>query len=167
MISKKIIQKCKLIKLVINDVDGVLTDGGMYYSEKGEILKKFNTKDGMGIELLHNASIKTIFVTGENSKIVKIRARKVKADDCYINIKQKEKIFSKICKKYNVKPVNVAYIGDDVNDLKIMNLVGLTACPSDAEKQIKLISDFECKKNGGKGAFREFTNIILDNTINS
>ena len=99
MTSKKIIQKCKLIKLVITDVDGVLTDGGMYYSDKGEILKKFNTKDGMGIELLHNASIKTIFVTGENSKIVKMRAKKVKADECYINIKQKEKIFSKICKK--------------------------------------------------------------------
>ena len=167
MISKKIIQKCKLIKLVISDVDGVLTDGGMYYSEKGEIMKKFNTKDGMGIELLHKASIKTIFVTGENSKIVEKRAAKVNADDCYINIKQKEKIFSKICKKYKVKPSNVAYIGDDVNDLKIMHLVGLTGCPSDAEKQIKLISDYQCKKDGGNGAYREFANIILDNTINS
>ena len=94
MISKKIIQKCKLIKLVITDVDGVLTDGGMYFSEKGELLKKFNARDGMGVELLHKASIKTIFLTGENSKIVKIRAKKVNADDCHINIKQKEKIFS-------------------------------------------------------------------------
>ena len=162
MISKKIIQKCKLIKLVITDVDGVLTDGGMYYSEKGELLKKFNAKDGMGVELLHKASIKTIFLTGENSKIVKIRAKKVKADDCHINIKQKDKIFSEICKKFNVKPFNVAYIGDDVNDLKIMSRVGLTACPSDAQKQIKLISDLKCEKEGGKGAFREFVNAILD-----
>ena len=162
MISKKIIQKCKLIKLVITDVDGVLTDGGMYFSEKGELFKKFNTKDGMGVELLHKASIKTVFLTGENSKIVKIRAKKVNADDCHINIKQKEKIFSEICKKFNVKPLNVAYIGDDVNDLKIMSCVGLTACPSDAQKQIKLISDLKCEREGGKGAFREFANVILD-----
>ena len=167
MITKKILNKGKSIKLVITDVDGVLTDGGMYYSEKGEIMKKFNTKDGMGIELLHKASIKTVFLTGENSNIVERRAKKVNADACYINIKQKEKIFPKICKKFNVLPSDVAYIGDDLNDLKIMNLVGLTACPSNAEKEIQLISDYKCKKNGGKGAFREFTNIILDNTINS
>tara|TARA_Y100000741_G_scaffold219982_1_gene167649 strand:+ start:218 stop:715 length:498 start_codon:yes stop_codon:yes gene_type:complete len=162
MISKKIIQKCKLIKLVITDVDGVLTDGGMYYSEKGELLKKFNTRDGMGVELLHKASIKTIFLTGENSKIVKIRAKKVKADDCHINIKQKEKILSKICKKFNVKSSDIAYIGDDINDLKIMNLVGLTACPSDAQEKIKSISNLKCKKAGGNGVFREFVEIILN-----
>ena len=156
-----------IVKLFLSDVDGTLTDGGMYYSEKGEILKKFNTKDGMGIELLHNTSIKTIFVTGENSKIVKKRAKKVNADDCYINIKQKEKIFSSICRKFNVKPSNIAYIGDDVNDLKIMKLVGLTACPSDADNQIKLISDLKCKKSGGNGVFREFANVILDCVINS
>lgn len=162
MNKKQLESKCKNVKLVITDVDGVLTDGGMYYSEKGELLKKFNTKDGMGVELLHQASIKTVFVTGENSKIAKSRAKKVKADGCHINIKQKEKIFSEICKKFNVKPSNVAYIGDDVNDLKIMNLVGLTACPSDAQKQIKLISDLKCEKEGGKGVFREFANVILD-----
>ena len=162
MNKKQLQSKCKKIKLVITDVDGVLTDGGMYYSEKGELFKKFNTKDGMGVELLHKASIKTVFLTGENSKIVKIRAKKVNADDCHINIKQKEKIFSEICKKFNVKPLNVAYIGDDVNDLKIMSCVGLTACPSDAQKQIKLISDLKCEREGGKGAFREFANVILD-----
>ena len=162
MNKKQLESKCKNVKLVITDVDGVLTDGGMYFSEKGELLKKFNARDGMGVELLHKASIKTIFLTGEDSKIVKIRAKKVKADDCHINIKQKEKIFSGICKKFNVKPSNVAYIGDDINDLKIMSCVGLTACPSDAQKQIKLISDLKCEKEGGKGAFREFANVILD-----
>ena len=167
MITKKILNKGKSIKLVITDVDGVLTDGGMYYSEKGEIMKKFNTKDGMGIELLHKASIKTVFLTGENSNIVERRAKKVNADACYINIKQKEKIFPKICKKFNVLPSDVAYIGDDLNDLKIMNLVGLTACPSNAEKEIQLISDYKCKKSGGNGVFREFANILLDDVINS
>jgi len=163
MTLKKILEKCKLIRLVITDVDGVLTDGGMYYSEKGEILKKFNTKDGMGIELLHKFSIKTTFLTSENSKIVKARAKKVKADHCLINIKQKEKMLSTICKKFNVKPENIAYIGDDVNDLKIMKLVGLSASPSDATKPVKLISDLKCKKNGGDGAFREFVDFILEN----
>ena len=84
MITKKLLNKCKLIKLVITDVDGVLTDGGMYYSDKGEILKKFNTRDGMAVELLHRFSIKTVFLTGENSKIAKIRAKKVNADYCYL-----------------------------------------------------------------------------------
>ena len=162
MNTKQIKSKCKKIKLIITDVDGVLTDGGMYYSKEGEIMKKFNTRDGMAVELLHKTSIKTVFLTGENSKIVKIRAKKVKADDCHINIKQKEKILSKICEKFNVESSNVAYIGDDINDLKIMKLVGLTACPSDAEKKIKLISDLQCKKDGGKGAFREFVEIILN-----
>ena len=90
MIPKKIIQKCRRIKVVITDVDGVLTDGGMYFSEKGELLKKFNTRDGMAIELLHKFSIKSIFLTGENSKIVKARASKVRVDECYVNIKRKE-----------------------------------------------------------------------------
>ena len=88
-------------------------------------------------------------------------------NSCYINIKQKEKIFPKICKKFNVLPSDVAYIGDDLNDLKIMNLVGLTACPSNAEKEIQLISDYKCKKSGGNGVFREFANILLDDVINS
>ena len=86
MTSKKISDKCKKIKLVITDVDGVLTDGGMYYSEKGELLKKFNARDGMGVELLHKILIKTVFLTSENSKIAKARAKKVKADHCYIGI---------------------------------------------------------------------------------
>ncbi len=161
MNNKQLQLKCKKIKLVITDVDGVLTDGGMYYSKDGEIMKKFNTKDGMGVEILHKALINTIFLTGENSTIVKKRAKKVNADACYVNIKEKEKIFTDICKKFNVKPSNVAYIGDDVNDLKIMKIVGLTACPADAQKEIKLISDVHCKNDGGRGVFREFAEFIL------
>ena len=166
MKKTKLPQKLKLIKLVITDVDGVLTDGGMYYSENGEILKKFNTKDGMGIELLHKSSIKTIFLTGENTKIAKIRAKKVKADYCYINIKEKEKMLKKICDRFNVKPENIGYIGDDINDLKIMKRIGFSASPFDAEKSVRSISDFKCKKRGGEGAFREFVDIILNSNIN-
>ena len=161
MISKKIIQKCKSIKLVITDVDGVLTDGGMYYSEKGEIIKKFNTRDGMAVELLRKFSIKTIFLTGENSKIAKMRAKKVNADYCYINIKDKDALLPKICKKFCVKPENIAYIGDDINDLKIMKHVSLSGSPIDANKSIRIISDLKCKNLGGSGVFREFTDFIL------
>ena len=160
MASKKILQKCKKIKLVITDVDGVLTDGGMYYSEKGEILKKFHARDGKGVELLHNILIKTVFLTSENSKIAKARAKKVKADHCYINIKRKETMLSTICKRFRVKPSNIAYIGDDVNDIKIMKLVGLSAVPSNGTKEAKSVSDFKCKTKGGDGAFREFSDLI-------
>tara|TARA_B100001540_G_C15602441_1_gene549208 strand:+ start:278 stop:796 length:519 start_codon:yes stop_codon:yes gene_type:complete len=166
MIAKKFLNKCKSIKLVITDVDGVLTDGGMYYSDKGEILKKFNTRDGMAVELLHKFSIKTIFLTSENSKIAKSRAKKVKADFCYINIKDKYELLPEICKKFHVKPDNIAYIGDDINDLKIMKHVSLSASPKDANENIRIISDLKCKKSGGSGVFREFADFILVNGYN-
>ena len=157
MISKK----CKKIKMLITDVDGVLTDGGMYYSEKGEVLKKFNAKDGMGVEILKNNGIKTVFLTRENSKIVRLRGKKVKADGIYINISFKERELLKICKKFNVLPNEVAYIGDDINDITIISKVGLSACPNDAVKDVKQKSDYICKLNGGEGVFREFAELIL------
>ena len=99
--NQKIIKLCKKIKLVITDVDGVLTDGGMYYSDKGEIMKKFNTKDGMGVELLLKNNIKTILMTKENSIIAKKRGKKINAVATYINVKNKEEELDKICKKFN------------------------------------------------------------------
>ena len=161
MNTKDIRLKCKKIKLVITDVDGVLTDGGMYYSEEGEVLKKFNTKDGMGVELLHKASIKTIFLTKENSKTVKTRGKKVKADAVYINISFKEKELLNICKKFKITPIQIAYIGDDVNDIKIMNKVGFSACPNDAIKDIKQNSDYISNLCGGNGVFRDIAELIL------
>tara|TARA_Y100000996_G_C22528091_1_gene645296 strand:+ start:1217 stop:1705 length:489 start_codon:yes stop_codon:yes gene_type:complete len=154
-------KKCKKIKLLITDVDGVLTDGGMYYSEKGEVLKKFNTKDGMGVEILRNHGIKTVFLTKENSKIARLRGKKVNVDGVYVNIVFKEKELLKICKKFNVTPDEIAYIGDDINDIKIISKVGLSACPNDAVKDVKQRSDYLCKLNGGEGVFREFVELIL------
>ena len=123
MTAKKILEKCKLIKLVITDVDGVLTDGGMYYSEKGEILKKFNAKDGMGVEILSQYKIKTILLTRENSNIVKKRGSKIKTAATYIGILNKKSQLKKISKKFKVPLTRIAYIGDDLNDLEIMKLV--------------------------------------------
>ena len=161
MTAKKILEKCKLIKLVITDVDGVLTDGGMYYSEKGEILKKFNAKDGMGVEILSQYKIKTILLTRENSNIVKKRGRKIKTAATYIGILNKKSQLKKISKKFKVPLTRIAYIGDDLNDLEIMKLVGFAAMPSDGIKDLRKIVYYVCKNNGGHGAFREIADLIV------
>ena len=153
-------EKIDVIKLVITDVDGVLTDGGMYYNNDGEYMKKFNTKDSMGMELLLENGIKTIFLTREDSKIVKERVKKIAIVDLYSGIMKKEEIIPEILEKYSVSLQEIAYIGDDLNDLEIMKSVGFCATPSDGNKVIKDISDYICELEGGKGAFREFADLI-------
>ena len=154
-------KKCKKIKLVITDVDGVLTDGGMYYSEKGEIMKKFNAKDGMGVELLLQNNIKTVLLTRENSKIVKKRGLKIKAASTITGIQKKELHLETICRKFRVLPKEIAYIGDDINDIEISKLVGLSVSPLDGVTQFKKNVDYICKNKGGNGAFREFVDLII------
>jgi len=157
----KIDYKLKKIKLVLTDVDGVLTDGGMYYSESGESMKKFNTRDSMGMELLLKYKIKTIFITRENSKIVKKRVKKIAIVELYSGILDKKKILSEILIKYHVKNNEIAYIGDDVNDIEIMKSIGFSATPSDGNYKVKKISDYICNTKGGQGAFREFSDLII------
>ena len=159
--KKKILEKLKKIRLLISDVDGVLTDGGMYYSEKGEILKKFNAKDGMGVEILLRSKVKTILLTRENSSIVKKRGAKIKAAATYIGTFNKELQLHKICKKFQVSPTEIAYIGDDLNDSEIMKLVGFAATPLDGIKDLRKIVDYVCRNNGGNGAFREIADLIV------
>ena len=152
---------CKKINIVITDVDGVLTDGGMYYSDKGELLKKFNTRDGMGFELLRKAKIKTIIITREKSKMVKERGKKIKANNVFLGILRKEELLEEICKKNKVLPENIAYIGDDINDQKIIQKVGLSFTPHDGMKIIKKNVDYICKMKGGEGVFREVADLII------
>ena len=159
--KKYIIAKCSSIKLIITDVDGVLTDGGMYYSEKGESFKKFNTRDGMGVELLRNHKIPVVIITGENSKIVVKRAKKLLIKDVFIGIKKKELLLSKICKKYDINKNNIAYIGDDINDLEILKQIGFSACPADGISIIKKNTDYICKSKGGEGVLREIADLII------
>ena len=154
-------KKCKKIKLVLTDVDGVLTDGGMYYSEKGEIFKKFNTRDGMAVELLRDNKIPVIFITREKSKIVLQRAKKLSVQETFIGVKNKELLLPKICKKYRIKDYNIAYVGDDINDLEIMRKVGFSASPNDGISIIKRNSDYVCKLKGGEGVLREIADLIL------
>lgn len=160
MVSK-IQNKLKKIKLVLTDIDGVLTDGGMYYSETGEFMKKFNTRDSMGMELLLNYKIKTVFVTQENSKIVKKRVKKIRIVDLYSGILDKKRILPEILANYDVKSNEIAYIGDDVNDIDIMKSVGFSATPLDGNYEVKKISDYICNVKGGEGAFREMSDLII------
>jgi len=163
--TKKFKKKCEQIKLVLSDVDGVLTDGGMFYSKNGEEFKKFNTKDGMGVELLQKNGITTIFLTKENSKISRSRAKKLNTK-IYLGIQNKEKKLKDICKILKIKPQNIAYIGDDVNDASIMKLVGFSASPNDSVSEVKKIANYVCQNKGGEGAFREFADLIIKNKSN-
>ena len=136
--SESLKSKCKKIKLVLTDVDGVLTDGGRYYSEKGEIVKRFHVRDGMGINILLRNGIKI-----------------------------KEKELEKICKYYKILPNEIAFIGDDVNDVKLMKKIGFSVTPSDGILQAKKIANYICKSSGGNGALREMIDLILKEKFSS
>lgn len=162
VLSKRISQP--QIKLFLSDVDGTLTDGGMYYSEKGDELKKFNTRDGMGFQLLREAGIKTGIITSENTEIVANRAKKLKIDFLVQGKRNGGKLAAvqEICDQLGITLNEVAYIGDDINCRELLEAVGLAACPSDAEDIIKQVQFMHVLcKNGGKGCVREFINFIL------
>lgn len=156
--------KIKKIKLFITDVDGVLTDTGMYYSEKGDELKKFNTRDGKGIERLREKGIKVGIITSEDTKIVDDRAKKLKVDFLFQGRKDGGKLEAAIemCKKIGIGLNEVAYIGDDLNDLSIIEKVGFSACPADAIELVNSQVDYTCYKKGGKGCVREVAELIIN-----
>jgi len=145
----------KNIKMIIMDCDGCLTDGGMYYSENGDELKKFNTKDGMEIARIHGEGIITGIITGETMKLNQRRADKLHMDFIKHGVKDKLAEFNQVCADYNVLPEEVLYIGDDVNDIPAMKKAGLCACPADAVKEVLNIADYIARKNGGNGAVRD------------
>ena len=159
--KKQLENKLKKIKLVITDVDGVLTDGGMYYTKDGDIMKRFHARDGMGITLLRNVGIHTIILTKEQTVMVKKWSKKMNVKQLLDGIKNKELELNKICKQNNVLSNEIAYIGDDVNDQKLLEKVGLGVTPNDGIVSLKKISDYVCLKNGGNGAFRELADLIL------
>jgi 3-deoxy-D-manno-octulosonate 8-phosphate phosphatase (KDO 8-P phosphatase) len=159
--KKSMITKMQQIKIVLTDVDGVLTDGGMYYSKDGDVMKRFFTRDGMGVTLLRKMDIPTVIVTKEKNEIIEQWAKKMKIDKLFDGVLNKESILSKIETDFKVLPSEVAYIGDDINDLGLLKLVGLSAVPNDAILEAKEISSYQCKQNGGYGAFRELADQII------
>ncbi|HAR62809.1 MAG TPA: acylneuraminate cytidylyltransferase [Candidatus Margulisbacteria bacterium] len=151
----------KGVKLVAVDVDGVLTDSGMYYDETGKELKKFNTRDGKGIELLRERGIKTAIITGESSTITDYRAQKIKADFVYKGIQDKGAVICELALLTGIDRAAIAYIGDDLNDLSAFQCVGISVCPADAVESIKTQADLVLSKNGGQGVVRELADLIL------
>jgi len=162
--SEFVNQKKTTIKLFITDIDGTLTDGGMYYSENGDELKKFNTRDGMGLQMLREAGIKTAIITSEDRQLNQRRAEKLKVD--YIRQGKvnggKVAVAQEIVNEMGITMQEVAYIGDDVNCIELLSQVGIAACPDDACDRVKGIpAIFVMKKKGGDGCVREFVEKIL------
>lgn len=159
------VPKGKPIRLVVTDVDGVLTDSGMYYSETGDELKKFNTRDGKGFALLRNAGIQTAIVTSEDTKIVERRAKKIKADFLYQGVTDKVSAIKELSKKLSISMEEIAMIGDDLNDKEALSIVGFSACPQDAVSEIRDTVDYICSTKGGKGCLREVCNLIRAESV--
>ncbi len=160
--SKQIfIRKSKKIKLVATDIDGVWTNAKMYYTENGEFMKSFSTYDGMATSLLMNEGIDVAILTSEKSEIVKARAKKLGIKYVYIN--EKEKLFRMeyLCNRLNISMNEVAYIGDDINDLEVLQQVGISAMPCTSPILDKVNPDYITKKSGGDGAFREFADLLI------
>jgi 3-deoxy-D-manno-octulosonate 8-phosphate phosphatase (KDO 8-P phosphatase) len=163
MSENQLLVSAAQIKLLLTDVDGVLTDNGVYYSEIGEVMKRFSIRDGMGVERLRKlAGIDTGIITGELSPSVARRAEKLHISELHLGVKDKLGRLSEIMRRLHLQWEEIAYIGDDVNDLEVMGKAGVTACPADAMPQVSSIVDYHCKAKGGHGAFREFAEWLIE-----
>ena len=151
------------IKILFMDVDGVLTDGGMYYSDKGEVLKKFNTRDGMGIQLARENGILPVILTRETSQIVRRRAEKLQVKEVHIGVEDKLKTAAEILSRYNLCFEDAAFIGDDINDIPLLQKVGISFCPADAIETVRRTVRHVCEKEGGRGVVREVVDSLLCN----
>lgn len=144
------------------DVDGTLTDGSLFYSSEGEAFKKFNALDGMGIMLMHSNNIETAFITSKDSQIAKKRAEVLNVKHIYIGCWEKAKALQDICLKMGITADEVAYIGDDINDLDALEYAGFSALPANGFDSLKSKVDYICKSKGGEGAVREICEMILE-----
>ena len=157
----EIMARARRIKLVLTDCDGVLTDGGVYYSERGEEMKRFNIRDGMGVERLRQRGVVTGIVTGEISPSVAKRAAKLQITELHLGIKDKATLLASILARLGLLAEEVAFIGDDTNDVEVLGLVGLAACPGDATVFARQVSHYHCTAFGGHGCFRELAELII------
>ncbi len=151
----------KNIKLVGTDIDGVWTDARMYYSTEGDMMKSFSTYDGMGVKLLREAGIPLLIMTGEDTKIVAKRAEKLGIERIFQGEDEKLNRLNKVCSELNISLDEVAYIGDDVNDLDVLKAVGLSAMPPNSPILNQFTPDYLTTRSGGDGAFRDFVDFIL------
>ncbi len=143
------------------DVDGVLTDAGMYYGPDGEVLKKFNTRDGLGLARVRAAGVAVAIISGEDSAIVHARAAKLKIDDVFSGVANKLAVVQDLCERKRVELDDVAYVGDDLNDLSAMECVGLACAVADAADRVIAVADYVTQRRGGDGAVREVCELII------
>lgn len=161
--GKALLDKVSQIRIVLTDCDGVLTDGGVYYGAEGEVLKKFNIRDGMGVERLRDLrGIVTGIITGEASPSVLKRAAKLRIEEVHLSVKDKLSCVKDLAARHGLSLDRIAYIGDDVNDLEVLMAVGLSACPADAQPSVRKVCNYICNADGGMGAFREFAELIIE-----
>lgn len=150
------------IKLFVTDVDGTLTDGSMYYTVSGEYMKRFNTKDGMGLGMLKDTGIEVAIVTSESSDIALRRAEKLNIDHVYVGVRNKLRQVNLLCSEIGVTLAETAYVGDDLNDLEVMKCVGLSFSVRDANAAVVKLANVNLKTRGGDGAVREAVEWILE-----
>lgn len=163
--AKKDNKNSKPIKLFVTDCDGCLTDNGMYYSENGDELKKFSTLDGLGFGLLHGAGIASAIITGEDTQLVKRRAEKLKIQHLHMGIKDKLPVLKEIINELGITLDEVAYVGDDINDIEVMKHVGLSFSVPNARIEAKQVADIVVSTKGGEGAVREAIEYVLQSRI--
>lgn len=151
-----------LPKLILTDIDGVWTDGGMFYDQTGNEWKKFNTYDSAGVLFCHQNNIPVGIITGEDTEIVSRRAIKLKVDYIFQGVNNKLDVALNLCEKLNININEIAYIGDDINDIELLKVAGIAGCPNNSPIKNKLKFQIITEKNGGEGAFREFVEKILN-----
>lgn len=151
----------KLPKLILTDIDGVWTDGGMYYDQTGNEWKKFNTSDSAGVLFAHRLNIPVGIITGENTEIVSRRAQKLNVDHLMQGVKDKLAVVLQLCQDLGIDIKDVAYIGDDIGDIALLRAVGGAGVPASAPDYVKELSHFVLSKKGGEGVFREFVEKII------
>lgn len=151
----------ELPKLILTDIDGVWTDGGMYYDQTGNEWKKFHTYDSAGVLLAHKFQIPVGIITGENTEIVKRRAEKLKVDYLFQGVSDKLEVVEQLVHRLNILMKDVAYIGDDINDVEVLRKVGFAGVPTGAPEYIRHLSSVSLSKKGGEGVFREFAEKLL------
>jgi YrbI family 3-deoxy-D-manno-octulosonate 8-phosphate phosphatase len=154
-------ERARRVRLLCVDVDGVLTDAGMYYGSDGEVLKKFNTRDGMGLARVREAGVAVAIISGEDSAIVHARAAKLKIDDVFCGAANKYAAIETLCDKHGLLLDEVAYIGDDLNDLPALECVGLACAVADAADPVQAVAHYVTQRRGGDGAVREVCELLI------
>ena len=153
--------RARRVRLLCVDVDGVLTDAGMYYGPDGEVLKKFNTRDGMGLARVRDLGVAVAIISGEDSAIVHARAAKLRIDDVFCNAADKRAVIDELRAKHCLELAQVAFIGDDLNDLAALECVGLACAVADAAEAVQAVAHYVTRRRGGDGAVREVCELLI------